>query len=143
MQVFIIGSPLETAMSLGPWHLNKQILETRQILDALNGAKAWSNHPCTLQYRGHENWLQNYMSCLMHYRNGDIERAKICSEWCNLEKPPFHNEKFLNNMKSRLYTKDPVHYVKYAEYGVSDTNMYYVDNEWRYYKNGKQVKESI
>lgn len=44
MQVFIIGSPLETAESLSPKHLNNQINEAKIILDALRGAKAWSNY---------------------------------------------------------------------------------------------------
>ncbi|MBR5476684.1 MAG: hypothetical protein IKV17_07700 [Bacteroidaceae bacterium] len=37
MQVFIIGTPLETAIALDPLRLNKQIVECQQILDALNG----------------------------------------------------------------------------------------------------------
>jgi hypothetical protein len=45
MQVFIVGSPLETAMALDPKRLNRQIQETKVILAALSGAKAWSNHP--------------------------------------------------------------------------------------------------
>ena len=67
MQVFIIGTPLETAIALDPLRLNKQILETQQILYALNGKKAWSNHPCVLQYKGHEKWLEHYLSCLTLY----------------------------------------------------------------------------
>ena len=143
MQVFIVGSPFETARALDNRRLNKQIIECQQILDALNGAKAWSNHPCVLQYRGHEDWLQNYMSCLMHYRNGDIERAKICSEWCNLEKPSFHTLGYFLQMKRRLFTKKPEYYSDWSYLGTSEYNWYYVDGEWRYYKNGKQVKESI
>jgi hypothetical protein len=38
MQVFIVGSPLETAKALDNRRLNKQIIECQQILDALNGA---------------------------------------------------------------------------------------------------------
>ena len=140
MQVFIVGSPLETAKVFDRRRLNKQNVECQQILDALNGAKAWSNHPCTLQYRGHENWLQNYMSCLMHYRNGDIERAKICSEWCNLEKPPFHTEQFFIQMKRRLYTKDLIFYAQWMNLGMSECNWYYVDGEWRIYRNSKRIK---
>ena len=143
MQVFIVGSPLETAMVLDKKRLNRQIQEAQVILDALNGAKAWSNHPCTLQYRGHEKWLMNYMGCLIRYRCGEIERAATSSTWCELDTPPFHTQTYFDNMKSRLFTKDPVHYAEYAEYGTSDTNMYFVDGEWRYYKNGKRVKENI
>jgi hypothetical protein len=54
MQVFIIGSPFETAQILDNKRLNRQIQEAQVILDALNGKKAWSNHPCVLQYKGHE-----------------------------------------------------------------------------------------
>ena len=39
MKVFIIGTPLETAIALDGRRLNKQIVETQQILDALNGKK--------------------------------------------------------------------------------------------------------
>lgn len=141
MQVFIVGSPLETAMALDRARLNKQILETQQILDALNGKKAWSRHPAVLQYRGHENWLQNYMSCLMHYRNGSIERAKICSEWCNLEKPSFHTEKYFYQMKRRLYTKNPEHYKQWEHLGTSLENWYWSQEENRFIKyiNGKRI----
>lgn len=69
MQVFIIGSPLETAMAMDGdvRRYNKQIVECQQILDALNGKKAWSNHPCTLQYRGYEEWLWMYKEVLYEY----------------------------------------------------------------------------
>lgn len=143
MQVFIVGTPLETAKVLDRRRLNKQIIECQQILDALNGAKAWSNHPCTLQYRGYEAWLVRYMSCLHWHRLGYYEEAKKDNERCKELTPPFHTEKYFDNMKSRLFTKNPIHYALYAKYGTSDTNMYYVDGEWRYYKNGKRVKESI
>ena len=73
MQVFIIGTPLETARALDPKRLRKQIIECRQILDALNGAKAWSNHPCVLQYRGYEEWLELYLDVLkLLYRYNQI-----------------------------------------------------------------------
>lgn len=77
MQVFIVGSPLETAMALSKRHLNNQINEAKIILDALNGAKAWSNHPCVLQYRGYEMWLGFYKYCLEYYEKGWLHDAKI------------------------------------------------------------------
>ena len=142
MQVFIVGTPLETAKVLDRRRLNKQIIECQQILDALNGAKAWSNHPCTLQYRGYEEWLQNYMSCLMHYRNGDIERAKICSEWCNLEKPSFHTQEYFNNMKARLLEKDELYYSQWSYLGKSFYNLYWSPSEGKFikYKDGKRIE---
>ena len=143
MQVFIVGTPLETAMALDPRRLNKQIIETRQILDALNGAKAWSNHPCTLQYRGHDLWLRNYMKCLYAYRSGDVFSAECFSGACECIRPVFHTEEYFNQMKRRLVTKNEILYSQWAHLGTSEINHYFVDNEWRYYKNGKRVKESI
>lgn len=37
MQVFIIGTPFETAKSLDKKRLNKQIIECKQILKAIDG----------------------------------------------------------------------------------------------------------
>lgn len=143
MQVFIIGNPLYTAMALDRRRLNKQIIECKQILDALNGAKAWSNHPCVLQYRESILWLCNYMKCLECYQRGNIFSAKLFSSDCNIIRPPFHTQEYFDQMKRRLYTKDPVHYAQWAHLGTSEVNWYFVENEWRYYKNGKRVKGSI
>ena len=143
MQVFIVGTPLETAMVLDKSRLNKQILETKQILDALNGAKAWSNHPCTLQYRGHEKWLNNYMDCLSLYRRGLEMEANFVNFLCTQDTPPFHTQEYFDQMKRRLYSKDPIFYAQWMNLGMSECNWYYVDGGWRYYKNGKRVKESI
>ena len=140
MNVFIVGSPLETAQVLDGLRLNKQIIECRQILDALNGKKAWSNHPCTLQYRGHERWLMNYMSCLLRYRSEEIERAATSSEWCDLDRPPFHTEEFFTQMKRRLYTKDNNYYAEWAYLGTSEENWYWSPGEQKIikYVNGKR-----
>ena len=143
MQVFIVGSPLKTAQALDTRRLNKQIIECKQILDALNGAKAWSNHPCTLQYRGHELWLYDYMRCLMAYRDDRFTLADLYSGACDCIKPSFHTQEYFKQMKRRLYTKDTVHYAQWSYLGTSEVNWYFVDGEWRYYKNGKRVKENI
>lgn len=143
MQVFIVGSPLETAKALDIRRLNKQIIECLQILDALNGAKAWSNHPCTLQYREHGLWLRNYMKCLLDYREGHEIPAMFYSEACECIKPDFHTQEYFAQMKRRLYTKDNSHYAQWAHLGTSEVNWYFVDGEWRHYKNGKRVNESI
>lgn len=147
MQVFIIRSPFETAKVLDKRRLNKQIIECHQILDALNGAKAWSNHPCVLQYKEHKNWLELYTYCLETYyasiRNENANDMLFLSkEWSEKSfeyKPVFHTEEYFNQMKRRLYTKDNLFYKQWKNLGESDINWYYVDNEWRYYKNGKRI----
>lgn len=140
MQVFIVGSPLETARALDPKRLNRQIQETKVILAALNGAKAWSNHPCVLQYRGREEWLRAYKTCLEWYVRGDDDKALWASNLADYWRPKFHIEQYFSNMKARLYTKNPQHYAQFAEYGTSDYNLYYVDGEWRKYVNGKRIE---
>lgn len=149
MQVFIVGTPLETAEALDGARLRKQILETRQILDALNGAKAWSNHPCVLQYRGYENWLGIYLKCL------ELERLKtpsdenvitaiqaVASVMANDIKPSFHTQEYYDQMKRRLYTKNPEHYAQWAHLGKSDENWYWSNElkEYIKYKNGKRIE---
>lgn len=140
MQVFIVGSPLETAQALDKCRLNKQIIECRQILDALNGAKAWSNHPCVLQYRGYEMWLGFYKYCLEYYANGLLRDAKIENDYAESRKPPFHTEEYYDQMKRRLYTKDKEHYKQWADLGESQENWYFVDGKWSKYVNGKRVE---
>lgn len=142
MQVFIVGSPLETARALDPKRLNRQIQETKVILAALNGAKAWSNHPCVLQYRGREEWLRAYKTCLEWYVRGDEGKALWASNLADYWRPMFHTQEYFDNMKARLFTKNPQHYAQFAEYGTSEENWYWSQEqgEWRKYVNGKRVE---
>lgn len=141
MQVFIVGSPYETAEVLSTKHLNNQINEAKIILDALNGAIAWSNHPAVLQYRGHEKWLEHYRDCLMFYARGEYKLAQIESYYADdLHRPSWHCEEYFSQMKRRLYTKNPAHYAQWFEYGKSDENHYFVDGVWRKYVDGKRVE---
>lgn len=150
MQVFIIGTPLATAMALDRKRLNKQITECHQILEALNGATARSNHPCVLQYRGYEKWLWYYLSVMEYYYLIDCwdSFSKECLRpfminWNILATqltPPFHTQEYFDQMKRRLYTKDPKHYKQWEHLGTSDENWYFVDEEWRKYINGKRIE---
>ncbi len=140
MQVFIVGNPLYTAMALDRRRLNKQIIECKQILDALNGAKAWSNHPCVFQYRESILWLRNYMKCLESYQKGDMVSAELFNGACNCIRPPFHTGEYFKQMKRRLYSKDKEYYEQWAYLGESEDNWYFVEGEWRIYRNGKRIK---
>ena len=141
MNIFIVGSPVETARALDLRRLHKQIIECQQILDALNGKCAWSNHPCTLQYKDYQDWLRNYMDCLALVRSGNIAEANFIDFLYQQHTPPFHTQEYFDQMKRRLYTKNPEHYAQWADLGTSEVNWYFVDGEWRYYKNGKRVNE--
>ena len=140
MQIFIIGSPIETADALDKRRLNKQIIECRQILAAIEGkSKAWANHPCVLMYREHRHWLRYYDWCLSAYKIGFHEIAEKVSNLAAKRIPPFHTEAYFNQMKRRLYTKDNEYYKQWSHLGESDVNWYYVDGKWRYYRNGKRI----
>lgn len=141
MQVFIIGSPYETAMFLDKKRLNKQIVECIQMLKALEGlSKGWRNHPCTIQYDKHRYWLWVYMLCLAAYREEQYFNSILFSEVCERYKPEFHTDEYFEQMKRRLYTKDKEHYSYWSELGESNENWYWVDNQWKKYLNGKIVK---
>ena len=140
MQVFIVGSTLETAIALDPKRLRKQIIECGQILDALNGNSAWSNHPCVLQYKAEIGWLRAYKVCLQAYINGHYNEASKVSEYATRITPDWHTQEYYDQMKRRLYTKDPEHYKQWDCFGKSDENWYFVDGKWRKYVNGKRVE---
>ena len=140
MNVFIIGSPLETAKALDKRRLNKQIIECLQILNAImGGAKAWRNHPCTLQYKNNVCWLDEYFQCLVAYRDNHIEVAKKKSLFADSIAPSFHTQEYFDQMKRRLFTKDSKHYAQWAHLGTSEVNWYFIEGEWRYYENGKRI----
>lgn len=144
MNVFVVGSPLETAMCLDSRRLNKQIIECKQIIKAINGeTKAWANHPATLQYKNNMDWLICYTHCLEEYRGGFLENASVEDQNARKYTPDWHTEEYITQMKRRLYTKNNNHYCQWKDFGESDTNMYYVDGMWRYYKNGKQLKNKL
>ena len=144
MQIFITGSPFETAQALDKRRLNKQIIECRQILKAINGeSKAWANHPCVKMYRNHEMWLCHCLMALGLYKEGDEEKARRWSGYADRSRPKFHTQEYFNQMKRRLYTKDHEHYKQWSVYGESDINWYYVDGEWMLYRNGKRLSSSL
>lgn len=144
MQVFITGSPLATAMALDNKRLNKQIIECGQILDALDGAKAWSNHPCVLQYRGCEFWLRCYKRVLEEVQKSG--GASIRSKYFNYRAietiPDWHTQEYYDQMKRRLYTKDNEYYKQWANLGESDINWYWspTENKFIKYINGKRIE---
>lgn len=143
MQVFIIGTPFETAKSLDKKRLNKQIIECKQILKAIDGeSEAWKNHPCTKQYEKHKIWLCYYLMSLEYYKEGNKEASIRYSNYANFYRPNFHTKDYFNQMKRRLYTKDKSFYNQWNYLGESNINWYYDNNENKfiYYENGKRIK---
>ncbi len=150
MQVFIIGTPYETAVALDKRRLNKQIIELGQIIDAINARihtrkkVAWINHPVTKMYQDHIEWLYNYGEVLDLVRLGHTWDNSYLLQNTNaeamLKKPYFHCQEFFDQMKRRLYTKDKQYYSQWSSLGESNINWYFVDGEWIKYENGKRIK---
>ena len=138
MQVFIVGSIFETAQALDKRRLNKQIIECKQIISAMEGSIAWSNHPVVLEYKAYKDWLKIYTFALEEYRNGNYDTAELVSD--AVMAPEFQTEEFFNNMKKRLYTKDKNHYKQWEYLGETQENWYFVDGVMRRYVNGKRIK---
>ena len=141
MNVFVpFGNPLKDAKCLDARRLNKQIIECKQILAAIEGrSDAWKNHPCVLMWKPYKVWLAHYTACLYFYREGSELIAYTFSKSSGFYPAPMNLE-FTTQMKRRLYTKDPIHYAQFAKYGTSDENWYVVDGVLRKYINGKRIK---
>ena len=145
MQVFVVGSPLETAMALDPKHLRSQIREAHIILAAIHGeGKGWIHHPVVLMYSEPNSvrWLSMYADILEGYLAGytGLERADREAREIT---PAFHTPTFLENMKKRLYTKNPEYYKLWADLGESEENWYWspTQQRWLVYRDGKLIKE--
>ena len=145
MQIFVVGSPLEPAMALSRKHLRNQINEAHVILAAIHGeGKGWIHHPVVLMYSEPNSvrWLSMYADILEGYLAGytGLERADREAKAIT---PKFHTPTFVENMKRRLYTKNPENYKQWAEYGTSDENFYWspTQQKWLVYRDGKLIKE--
>lgn len=144
MQVLVVGSPLETAMALSRKHLRNQINEAHVILAAIHGeGKGWIHHPVVLMYSEPNSvrWLSMYADIL----EGFLDRSTGLIEADNEAKaitPEFHTEKFLIQMKRRLFSKNPEHYKQWAELGTSEDNFYWSPTRraWLMYRNGKLLE---
>ena len=145
MQVFVVGSPLETARALDPKRLRSQIREAYVILSAIHGeVKGWIHHPVTLMYSEPNSvrWLQMYADILEGYLAGYSGLMELDKEAKEIT-PPFHTPEFIKQMKRRLYTKNPEHYKQWAELGESQDNHYWSPSQqkWLVYRNGKLLQE--
>lgn len=140
MQVFLIGTPFETAASLDFKRRNRQISECKLIIKAIeNPYTGWFRMPVTKMYSGNLAFLKHYQNTLELYKNGLIKEAENESKLAMMHKPEFYTDAFLNHMKRRLYTKDPVFYQQWSTLGKSDINVYYVNGCWCAFRNNKKI----
>lgn len=138
MQVFLpFKNVYLTAKCLDKRRRHKQIIECKQIMAALDGiSKSWRNHPVTKMYEKHREFLNNYLVCLELFHNGLYTQAKVVSDICKDYLPSFITDEYCDNMKRRLFTKDPIFYKDFAIFGKSYENWYFdiENNNWKIYK---------
>ena len=152
MQTFLPYPAMRDSLdALDSKRLNKQILETYQILNVLSGQSksgAWSNHPAVLMWAGAENELWRYgMTAIKladmrgiktenNLANMDALAKKSAIYWGNDEPMwrinPTTIKRVNTTHKANLYRKDPEYYAEYAsavndEYNqpCCDTCQYY------------------
>lgn len=143
MQVFTpYPEPFKTADCLDGRRLNKQIIECKQILAAIKDeSNAWKNHPVVKQYKNDVWYLENYMRCLISFKDGKLDDALIYSNHAMIYKPEFLTMEFCKQHKRRLYTKDKEFYSIFYRYGESNENWYFVDGKLLRYIDGKVIKD--
>lgn len=144
MQIFCpYPSPIATARCLSRKHLNNQCNEARVVLDAINGGEAWAHHPVVVMYNEHWRWLIHYRSCLIEYKNGDMDAAELLSRLADEETPEFLTDGFCENMRRRLYTKNPEHYGQFfGELEPTEENWYWSPYGGKIirYRGGKRLE---
>jgi hypothetical protein len=134
MQTFLPHPAMRDSLdALDNKRLNKQILETYQILKVLSGqseSNAWRNHPAVLMWEGAENELWRYgqtamvlaeMRGIKTDKNKENFKAltKIAVLGWGDDEPAWRknptNVKRVNaTHKANLYRKDPIYYAEYA-----------------------------
>lgn len=140
MQIFLpYIDIINVAKCLDKRRLHKQIVECKQIIKTITGeSEAWKNHPIVKMYSNDLEFVKMYLGVLEKYWEDNEKITKnlaILNEAARIKLPSFINNEYLATMKGRLYVKDPVHYADFAHYeSFGHQNMYFVDGEWKYYK---------
>lgn len=139
MQIFIIKDPLFTAKVLDKRRFYSQIREARIVLKWCQLVQSgqdmkWKNQPLVNMYINHIEWLKHYINVFESLRYGNEEEALIENNAANRLTPPFHNTWFFTEMKKRLYTKNKSFYNTWNDLGESNTNWYFVNGEWKGYR---------
>ena len=130
MQTFLPYPNLKlTASCLDRQRLCKQRLESKQIIDTLEGrSQGWRNHPAVKMWTGHVEFLKKYFNAIstewekrgykhnMGYYTIDENNA-IPPVW-------WGNQQFHLSHQSNLVRKKPEHYRKYFP-NISDDIPYF------------------
>lgn len=141
MQTFLpFQNYAKSAKSLDNKRLNKQILESYQILKVLSGKSpsgAWSNHPAVLMWKNAEKSLRTYTNAMI--KEARLRGIKTDGNEANIEaleavsghlwgtdKPVWSKPSHVNRVnithRANLYRKDPIHYAEFYNDTMSEYN---------------------
>ncbi|MFA5234796.1 MAG: pyrimidine dimer DNA glycosylase/endonuclease V [Sulfurimonas sp.] len=107
----------QSAMCLDWQRLNKQRLESMQIVDTLRCGSKWKSHPAVRMWAGYELALETYMNCCIQewIRRGYRNNMKLANVPTKVQLPPwFGNPTFHSSHRSNLLRKYPEWYGKYG-----------------------------
>ena len=132
-----------SAKALDSKRLNKQLLEGRQMLNALAGnQKGFVNHPATQMWKGHEHrfldylnevatemmnrniqWEKNHEAIVQLFDNHFLDSSYEDPYWWSGES----KQRIITTHRANLYLKDPDYYCKYTPESIEyqqtlDTN---------------------
>jgi hypothetical protein len=121
MQTFFpVVSIEESARILDNKRAWKQCVECSQIITVLEtGAKAWSNHPAVLMWKGYVDGLKYYYNIFwwecVNNRGVKAKKLQPFEGFLNSELPPWvGNERFHASHRSNLLRKDRDYYSKFG-----------------------------
>ena len=142
MQTFLPHPAVRDSLdALDDKRLNKQILETYQILNVLSGkskGRGWQNHPAVLMWAGAESELWRYG--MTATKLADMRGIKVDKNLSNLDnlvktsalmwgedeplwkKNPTTIKLVTTTHQANLYRKDPIYYARYANAVTSEYN---------------------
>jgi len=142
MQTFLpFAAKRDSLEALDNKRLNKQILETYQILNILTGnskSGAWRNHPAVLMWEGSESELYRYgmtaisiagMRGIKVDKNREniqgLARSKKSLIWEDNQplwaKSPAILKRVTTTHRANLYIKDPIYYSHFKS-AINDVN---------------------
>ena len=106
MQILVLGSSMETAMSLDVKRLQSQInLCDRLLRKARNGCSGYSQRNVW--------WLQLFCNTLDFYRKGMIREAEEMSYLAEKYRPAEVTEEIIKKNQKYLAKKDPISYAQW------------------------------
>lgn len=117
-----------SAMVLDRQRLNKQVLEARQILSAMQNGGGWRNHPAVKMWRGHTNALRFYHDVMWREwvrRGYNTTQSELLPRptdpdlvrmWADSIIQPswMGREDFHASHRAALLRKDPAHYGQFG-----------------------------